>query len=407
MKIGKRVLSLLLCFVMLVGLMPTSVFAWSAPTLSGNGGGTWNIQLSDEGVLSWNNQQSATSYTIEVDKTAMGSTLTKIENINGTSYNLINRFKELKIENGTYYFQIKANGPDKTSDTISFKYISPQDKLSAPLNLHWDGTVAKWNSVANATGYTVYLYTDDGYLQLTKTATTTQYDWESEATDGRWFEVVATADNYRDSNPAESPKYGTYSWTAPTLNGGKSEWGVTLSNDGMLKWNDMGSATYDIYVDETEMGGTVTNIYSINTNAYNLINRFKTLKLENGTYYFTIKANDTSKTSGTISFRYVSPESKLSAPLNLRWEGTIAKWDGVANATKYTVNLYSDSGYLQLSKTATEAQYDWGENIYRNGFWFEVVATAEGYRDSNATESPKYDGIASPTLQTPPRSAVS
>lgn len=55
----------------------------------------------------------------------------------------------------------------------------------------------------------------------------------------------------------------------------------------MLRWNDMGSATYDIYVDETAMGGTVTKIYSINTNAYNLINRFKTLKLENGTYYFT------------------------------------------------------------------------------------------------------------------------
>ena len=29
----------------------------------------------------------------------------------------------------------------------------------------------------------------------------------------------------------------------------------TLSDDGMLRWNDMGSATYDIYVDETAMGG--------------------------------------------------------------------------------------------------------------------------------------------------------
>lgn len=91
-------------------------------------------------VLSWNEQQSATSYTIEVDETAMGVTVTKIENINGTSYNLINRFKELKIENGTYYFQIKANGPDTTSNTISFKYVSPQEKLSAPQNLRWDGT---------------------------------------------------------------------------------------------------------------------------------------------------------------------------------------------------------------------------------------------------------------------------
>ena len=388
-KMKMRTLSLLLCFVMLVGLVPTTVFAWTAPTLSGNGGDAWNIQLSDEGVLSWNTISAATSYDIDVDKTAMGGTVTKIQGVTGTSYNLINRFKELKLENGTYYFQIKANGPNTTSPTISFKYVSPQDKLSEPRNLRWEGTIAKWDSVANATGYEVKLYTDDGYLQLSKTATTTQYDWTTEAADGRWFEVVATADNYRDSNPAEGPKYGTYSWTAPTLTGGKAEWNVQLSDDGRLKWNDMGSATYDIEVEKTAMGGTVTNIYSINTNTYNLINRFKTLKLENGTYYFTIKANDTSKTSGTISFRYVSPESKLSAPQNLRWDGTVAKWDSVANATGYTVILYTSSGSVQLNKTTSETQYNWDTEA-ADGRWFKVVATADNYRDSNAAESPKY-----------------
>lgn len=388
-KKTNRLLSILLSCVMLIGLLPTTAFAWTAPTLSGNGGDAWNIQLSAEGVLSWNDQQGATSYTIEVDETAMGVTVTKIENINGTSYNLINRFKELKLENGTYYFQIKANGPDTTSNTINFKYVSPQDKLSAPLNLSWEGTIAKWNSVANATGYTVYLYTDDGYLQLTKTTTEPQYDWTTETEDGRWFEVVATADNYRDSNAAEGPRYGTYSWTAPTLTGGEAEWNVTLSDDGMLRWNNMSSATYDIYVDETAMGGTVTNIYNINTNAFNLINRFKDLKLENGTYYFSIKANDTSATSGDISFKYVSPEAKLPAPQNLRWEGTVAKWDSVAGATEYTVTLYTSSGSVQLSKTTSETQYDWTTEA-ADGRWFEVVATADDYRDSNPAESPKY-----------------
>lgn len=163
-KMKMRLLSLLLCFVMLVGLVPTTVFAWTAPTLSGNGGDAWNIQLSDEGVLSWNTISAATSYDIDVDKTAMGGTVTKIQGVTGTSYNLINRFKELKLENGTYYFQIKANGPNTTSPTISFKYVSPQDKLSEPRNLRWEGTIAKWDSVANATGYEVKLYTDDGYL---------------------------------------------------------------------------------------------------------------------------------------------------------------------------------------------------------------------------------------------------
>ena len=392
-KMKMRMLSLLLC------LVPTSVFAWTAPALSG-GKAAWNVQLSDEGVLTWNDMGSAT-YDIYVDETAMGGTVTKIQGISGTSYNLINRFKELKIENGTYYFYITANDTDTTSGTISFRYVSPEAKLSEPQNLRWVGTVAKWDSVANATEYEVRLYRESGSLQLTKTTTETQYDWSTNVyNDGFWFEVVATGDNYRNSNAAEGPKYGTYSWTAPTLTGGKAAWNVTLSDDGMLRWNDMGSATYDIYVDETAMGGTVTKIYSINTNAYNLINRFKTLKLENGTYYFTIKANDTDATSGDIRITYVSPEPKLSAPQNLRWDGTVAKWDSVVNATGYTVKLYSDSGSLQLSKTTTETQYDWSTNVYNEGFWFEVIATAADYRDSNAPESPKYGSPLVPNTYT-------
>ncbi len=387
-KMKMRMLSLLLCFVMLVGLMPTTAFAWTAPTLSG-GNAAWNVQLSDEGVLTWNDMSSAT-YDIQVDETAMGGTVTKIQGISGTSYNLINRFKELKIENGTYYFYIKANDTDATSGDISFKYVSPEPKLSAPQNLRWDGTVAKWDSVANATGYAVMLYSDSGSLQLSKTTTETQYDWDTNVyNDGFWFEVVATGDNYRNSNAAEGPKYGTYSWTAPTLTGGKAAWNVTLSDDGMLRWNNMSSATYDIYVDETEMGGTVTNIYNINTNAFNLINRLKDIKAENGIYYFSIKANDTEETSGDISFRYVSPETKLAAPQNLRWEGTVAKWDSVDGASEYKVILYTDSGSVQLNRTATTTQYDW-ESQATDGRWFEVVATADGYRDSNAAESPKY-----------------
>lgn len=96
----------------------------------------------------------------------------------------------------------------------------------------------------------------------------------------------------------------------------------------------MGSATYDIQVDETAMGGTVTKIQGISGTSYNLINRFKELKIENGTYIFYIEANDTDTTSGDITFRYVSPEAKLSEPQNLRWDGTVAKWDSVAKAIK-------------------------------------------------------------------------
>ena len=400
-KMKKRMLSLLLCFVMMVGLVPTSVFAWTAPTLSGNGGDAWNIQLSDEGVLSWNTISEATSYDIDVDETATGGTVTKIQGVTGTWYNLIKRFKELKLENGIYYFRIKANGPNTISPTISFKYVSTQDKLSEPQNLRWDGKVAKWDSVANATEYEVKLYGDNGYLKLRKTTTETQYDWTTYAADGYWFEVIATAADYRNSNAAESPKYGTYSWTAPTLSGnGGDAWNIQLSDEGVLSWNTISEATsYDIDVDETATGGTVTKIQGVTGTWYNLIKRFKELKLENGIYYFRIKANGPNTISPTISFKYVSTQDKLSEPQNLRWDGKVAKWDSVANATEYEVKLYGDNGYLKLRKTTTETQYDW-TTYAADGYWFEVIATAADYRNSNAAESPKYGSPLVPNTYT-------
>ena len=176
-KFKSKLLSILLVLVMVLSIVPFgSLTAFAAPTLSGNGGDAWNIQLSDEGVLTWNDMGSAT-YDIQVDKTTSGGTVTKIQGISGTSYNLINRFKELKIENGTYYFYIKANDTYTNSEYISFRYVSPEAKLSEPQNLRWDGTVAKWDSVANATEYEVKIYSNSGWCQQTKTTTETQYDW--------------------------------------------------------------------------------------------------------------------------------------------------------------------------------------------------------------------------------------
>ena len=93
----KRIISLLMCLVMVFGMMPiTTASAWTASSLNG-GNAEWNVQLADDGVLSWNNMSSAT-YDIHVDESEMGGTVTKIEDIADTSYNLINWLKEKKIE---------------------------------------------------------------------------------------------------------------------------------------------------------------------------------------------------------------------------------------------------------------------------------------------------------------------
>ncbi len=71
MKPTHKLLSILLCCVMLLGMLPTTALAWTAPALSG-GKAEWNVQLSDEGVLTWNDMGSAT-YDIDVDETTVGT----------------------------------------------------------------------------------------------------------------------------------------------------------------------------------------------------------------------------------------------------------------------------------------------------------------------------------------------
>ena len=407
MKLLKKTFALMLSLILVVGMIPGTLMTAHA---AGTGGGftaasssdDWNLRIDEDGKLTWNSKGDTGKYTIHVDLTVAGSIVFKVPDVSATSYELKAEFEKRKVESGSYYVWVgtQNSGFPINSGTISTNYVSALPKLAEPHNVKWDGSKATWDSVPNATGYTVYLYSANGSLDSKYyDVTDTQRDFGAAATDGRWFEVVATADGYRDSNAAESPKIGTGTNGGFSPSNSSDDWNLRIDKDGKLTWNSKGdTGKYTINVDLTEAGSIVFKVPDVSATSYELKAEFEKRKVESGSYYVWVGTQNSGFpiNSGTISTNYVSALPKLAEPHNVKWDGSKATWDSVPNATGYTVYLYSANGSLDSKYyDVTDTQRDFGAAA-TDGRWFEVVATADGYRDSNAAESPKYGEVVTP-----------
>ena len=224
---SRKIISIALVFFMMLTILPLAPATAHAAGTSGGGItlsgdlSDWNIAISDEGVLSWDAQASATKYELEFYEGAADAyPEVFIGDLTKNSCDLKAAFEAKKIEHNGFYLSIKAlNGTTLVGDTKSSSntpdirvwYESSLPKLSEPHNLTWDGYTAKWDSVPNATGYKVTLYKNN-YAQKDCDVTLTEFNYEGSGVlpkDGWWFTVEATRDGYRNSNAAESPKYGT------------------------------------------------------------------------------------------------------------------------------------------------------------------------------------------------------
>ncbi|MBQ2035260.1 MAG: hypothetical protein II218_05055, partial [Peptococcaceae bacterium] len=244
---SRKIISMALVFFMMLTILPLAPVTAFAAGSAGyfelgvvdGAANKWNVQISDAGVLSWDSQGDGATYEIQFAYTELGYTRTFVKDLDKNSCDLKKVFEDRSIENGTYYFVISAKvGGTSSSNVVaghsfplSLKYVSSLPKLAEPRNLSWDGTTAKWDSVPNATRYDVYIYATDGTTPDYRfDIAATEYNFGSYAKDGRWFEVVAVADGYRDSNAAESPKFGTGSsagyFKLGVVDGAANNWNV-------------------------------------------------------------------------------------------------------------------------------------------------------------------------------------
>ena len=174
------------------------------------GSGTLAIKILDNGYISWTSK-GGKPFDIYVYDEKGHSVLEHEETEWHCNFDLESLLNAEKVDTGKLTVSIESRASEEYDDSIEVEYISPYTKLEAPSNLRWEGNIAKWNSVVNADGYYLELYSDNGYFLESESfpAGTTQVnfdDYEMNPEAGSFFEVYAFSEgDYRWSTSNQSP----------------------------------------------------------------------------------------------------------------------------------------------------------------------------------------------------------
>ncbi|MBR2081291.1 MAG: hypothetical protein IJ980_06630, partial [Oscillospiraceae bacterium] len=199
MKRTKKLLSILLCCAILLGMLPAAAMAAEAPygvRPDSAAAGDLTCTVDSDGVLTWTAVPGATSYDLNI---RMGGGLIKSETgLTSPYYELEAMLDQYKKDSGTVKVNINVRGGSGRGGSANFLYASPYPKLEAPTTLRWDvNGNPDWDDVANADGYTIYLYQPSGsaynhYDLANSYFTCTDYpDVATRVSDGWYFTVRA------------------------------------------------------------------------------------------------------------------------------------------------------------------------------------------------------------------------
>ncbi len=334
----KKVVSILLCLIMLVGIMPTAAFA---AELS-------NMKVDSNGVLSWDAYPDATEYGVYVDKNDSHSFFSI--NAPETSMKLKDEMDRLKSESAIYTVKVIASkepgNRQLATKTILYDYVSPFPQLAKAANLRWEGMTAKWSAVENAEEYDVILYESNYKGEIKKrleshTVKGTEFDFSDTPFFSYYyvFTVVAANKNgYVASKKAISP--------AIKNTNEKPVFQVTVDENGILHWNKHESADgYGFYYLTKNFDYSITAYCKIedpNATSFDLKAEMDEQKVNTGIYEikFSAEADGNILETKKLKYKYTSPFERLAKAQNLRWDGSIARWDAVENSKMYNVALY-------------------------------------------------------------------
>ena len=396
MKRTQKLLSILLTLAMVFSMVPMTAMAAEDPYgvhPDSAVAGDLTCTVDDNGVLTWTDLSGATSYDLNI---YMKGGLVKSETgLTVTSYELEAMLDGYKKDSGTVTVNINVWGGSGRGGSANFLYSSPYPKLEAPTNLRWDvNGNPDWDDVANADGYTIYLYQPSGgafnHYDLGDTsyfACTNYPEVATRVSDGWYFTVRATSTgDYRPSEYNESYRRGHIVGSGLRA---ESQQIFTVNENGTLLWNSVpGATSYDLSIWTKD--GLFMAENGLTQCSYSLQEKLNAYKKDSGTIIVSLspKGSNVSSHGGTEYFLYSSPYGKLEAPANLYWNGNMAGWSAVDGAESYTVYLYQPSGSGYNHWTTTEPYFDFStvETIGEDWF-FAVKATASDARDSVYNES--------------------
>jgi len=408
MKRTQKLIGLFFALILVLGLSVTAMAAESPYGVRADSvaAGDLTLTVDNNGVLTWTDVPGATSYDLNV---RMKGGLVKSETgLTVTSYELEAMLDGYKKDSGTVEVTINVWGGSGQGGSANFLYASPYPKLEAPTNLRWDvNGNPDWDDVANADGYTIYLYQPSGgafnHYDLGDTsyfACTNYPEVATRVSDGWYFTVRATSTgDYRPSEYNESYRRGHIVGSGLRA---ESQQILTVNENGTLLWNSVpGATSYDLSIWTKD--GLFMAENGLTQCSYSLQEKLNAYKKDSGTIMVSLspKGSNVSSHGGTEYFMYSSPYGKLEAPSNLYWNGNMAGWSAVDGAESYTVYLYQPSGSGYNHWTTTDTYFDFSSVATIGEDWFFAVkATASNARDSVYNESPRYTGPASTTLYT-------
>lgn len=402
-KFKSKLLSILLVLVMVLALVPVSALtAFAAERdreiVAVDSGNSFNMRLSDTGVLTWDEVAGATGYKV-VLLNSMGQTINEWDNTltNNRVLQFITEMDNGKYDSGRYVIQVEAKGTNN-KNSMSYYYTSNVDKLEEPHGLQWLGNQAAWEYVDGAIEYELSLYNHLGERVIRKTITECPVDLsEYNPQDGWTFNVQAQTNgalnDKRNSNVAESPKKGSGTRTINTVDSGNAL-NMKITESEVLMWDEVPGATGYQVVLKNPIGFEIyrwDNDLTNNARVLSIISEMDRLKVGTGHYRIEVEPKGAGSVAIIANYYYTSNVDRLEAPYNLKWNGTTATWHAVDGAFSYDVTLFDFNGQVKKA-TVTDDYYDFSDCNPQDGWTFKVQAKGDGTsnakRSSNATESP-------------------
>ncbi|HEX3075635.1 MAG TPA: choice-of-anchor D domain-containing protein [Lachnospiraceae bacterium] len=328
-----------------------------------------NLQFSSKGVVTWIPVANCSSYKVRLYRNSVDCN--KTYNV-GAAIDYSNIMRS--IGEGSYTVTVTPLGNGTTYiDGSTSAMSNPQSvtKLGTPQNLRWEGNIATWDAVPNATNYKVQ-YLKDSSVYYTNSITGTSVDFTSDfstGTGGDYSVIVAAEemDLYVAGNAATSPIKKVPKPLAQVT-------GVNLSTTGVASWVDVDNESGYI-VQLFKDNQPITPVYNLGDNVenLNLLSDMRDKGVGSYTVMVTAKGDDVNFSNGKPSpmSSAISISKLATVNTGLTWTGDVAHWTGVANASSYDVQLYKAGSKLGPVKNIDAA-------LAASGADFATTIAAEG-----------------------------
>jgi hypothetical protein len=343
-----------------------------------------NIRISD-GIVRWDSVSGAEKYFIRINDV-------EEELGNVTSYNGL-------VANEASRVEVRA-ARSPISSTEQFFGLYNQFKnfniLSSPiLSFEKSTRTINWNSIPNATGYTVKITKPNNQTEIIPLSNSqTFYNGFS------FLDVGSHQISIKSTSNSQSKQDSKYSGLTEVLRlSAPASNSISLSYDRLVSstritFNSVPNAnTYNFFINDQlinkKLSPNTTSVFFDHTFTSNSVNEIN----------HSIKIQSDSNSSNTLeSLTYLEFSLKqLATPSNLRVTGNTLLWDEVSNATGYYVQLtgkseqiFSNTNSLDLSLHLSP-----GASIYTAS----VRAAGNGtlYVTSNPSNNVQITKLATPT----------